>query len=328
MALPIPESLFFKRLTPVLSLFESTELKNLSRYVSSYLGGLQSLCMEVDGEDVRYLDGGQGETIIFIHGLLGSKTQWRSMMQAYTRRYRVVALDLPGLGHHHAFASKRHSLNNLSTWLDKIITRLRVERVHLVCHSMGCSLGAYYAATYPERVASTCFLAFPNIFGDRGETFRVMVREFHRAIESDNLDAVVNYYRKSYANSPNVPNIVMRYHLREIRKQRERILKSFREVFDSSVVLMVLLRQIQIPCLIINGDQDYICELTDSSFWEMNVGEHTFVTLRNCGHMVPLEKPDEVIFEHRMFLKHLQKIKPKPCRAQPGLRPRYSISGQ
>lgn len=276
--------------------------------------------MEVDGEEFKYLEGGQGETIVFIHGLLGSKTQWRSIMQAYTGKYRVIAFDIPGLCQHNGFNRKKHSLGNLSGWLEQVISQLRVDRVHLVCHSMGCALGAHFAATHPHRVNSLAFLAFPNLFGDRGETYRVMIREFNRAITDNDMEVVANYYRNSYAKPPTVPGIVMRYNLREIRKQGPRLMTCFREVFDSSLLLLVMLKQIEAPCLIINGDQDYICELTDKHFWEASVAFHRFVILPECGHMIPLEKPDDVIYEHTRFLERMNQFRPpnRPVQSKSG----------
>lgn len=290
-----------------MNLFESNELKNLSRYVRGYLGGLRSLHMDIEGEEFKYLEGGEGETIIFLHGIMGSKTQWRSLMQAYTSDYRVVAIDVPGLSLHQAFAQKKHTLRQLTLWLERVVSRLRVGRVHLVCHSLGCAVGAYFAATRPEMVKSATFMAFPDVFSNRAEMMRTLLEEVNLMMDGNDVKPLADYYRRCFAQPPSVPTIVLRYNLREVRKHRDRVLKSMHEFAESSPLLMAQMRQIKSPCLIINGDMDAISPLFDEPFWQLNVPKHTYLQLMECGHMPHLEKPDDVIFEHRRFLEQVGK---------------------
>ncbi|AUM14478.1 hypothetical protein Kalk_19495 [Ketobacter alkanivorans] len=290
-----------------LSFFESQELKSLSRYVRGYLGGLRSLCMDIEGEEFKYLEGGEGDTLIFLHGVMGSKTQWRTLMQAYTSHYHVVAVDVPGLCLHQSFAQKKHTLRQITLWLERVVTRLRADRVHLVCHSLGCAVGAYFAATRPEMVKSAAFLSFPDVFSNKGQVFRNLLAEMDNVVSTADIAPLADYYRRSYANPPSIPNIVLRYNLREVRKQRDRVLQSMREFSDSGPLLMAQIRQIKVPCLIVNGDVDNISPLFDESFWQLNVPGHYFVELNECGHLPHLEKPDEVIYEHRRFIERVGK---------------------
>ena len=292
-----------------MSFFDSNDLKNLSRYVRGYLGGLRSLCMEIEGEEFKYLEGGEGETIIFLHGILGSKTQWRSVMQAYTNHYRVVAVDIPGLCLHQTFAQKQHTLRQLSIWLDRVIDHLRTDRVHLVCHSMGCAVGSYFAATRPQRVKSISLVSFPNVFNNRGELLLRLLKEVNQVLTGTDVGPLADYYRRAFANPPNIPKIVLRYNLREVCKYRDSMLQAMEEFAGSSPLLLAQIRQLKVPTLIVQGDQDGISPIYDAEFWRVNVPHHESVTFIECGHMVVLEKPDELIFEHRRFLDRLGKSK-------------------
>ncbi|RLU01587.1 alpha/beta fold hydrolase [Ketobacter sp.] len=290
-----------------MSFIESKDLRNLSRYVRGYLGGLRSLHMDIEGEEFKYLEGGEGETLIFLHGILGSKTQWRSLMQAYTSHYRVVAVDIPGLCLHQTFAQKKHTLRQLSIWLDRVVDRLRCERVHLVCHSMGCALGTYFAATRPERVDSIALMSFPNLFSNRGELLMSKVEEVSDMLNGTDVEPLADYYRRAFAKPPSIPKIVLRYNLREVCKYRESMLQAMREFSESSPLLLAQIRHLKAPCLIIQGDQDGMSPVFDDEFWRVNVPHHESMKLTECGHMVLLEKPDEIIFEHRRFLERVSK---------------------
>src|SRR5258707_794813 len=51
-----------------------------------------------DGARLRYLQSGAGTPVVLLHGLLGGSFCWRFTIPALARRYRVYAVDLPGLG--------------------------------------------------------------------------------------------------------------------------------------------------------------------------------------------------------------------------------------
>ena len=47
---------------------------------------------------VRYVDAGRGESVLLIHGLRGSIESWTHNIDDLAKRFRVVAVDLPGFG--------------------------------------------------------------------------------------------------------------------------------------------------------------------------------------------------------------------------------------
>lgn len=50
------------------------------------------------GADVNYVELGEGEPILFVHGISGSWQNWLETLPHFARSNRVVALDLPGFG--------------------------------------------------------------------------------------------------------------------------------------------------------------------------------------------------------------------------------------
>ena len=52
----------------------------------------------IHGHDVGYRRGGEGETVLLLHGLAGSSLTWRAVMPALSRDFDVIAPDLLGHG--------------------------------------------------------------------------------------------------------------------------------------------------------------------------------------------------------------------------------------
>lgn len=284
-------------------MFDSPDLKILSRYVRSYLAGLKSLRVEVDREECRYLDGGKGDTIIFLHGTAGSKTEWRSLMQEYREDYRVIAIDVPGLCISLPFRHRKHSLRQLGQWLGCMIEQLRLGKVHIMAASMGCTLGAYFAASQPERVKSLTLLGFPFQLVLPPQKPESLLQEFREAFYVDSVEGLQALYRRAYFKAPTLPTIVLRYNLREIRQYRESVLQVLKEVLESAPVMVAGLRQIRVPTLVLHGDTDRVCEAQNGEFWHLHIPQARFHIIPECGHMPHIEKPEEVLQQHRMLLR-------------------------
>jgi pimeloyl-ACP methyl ester carboxylesterase len=54
--------------------------------------------VELPGASVNYVEIGEGSPVLFIHGISGSWQNWLENLPAFGRRFRAIALDLPGFG--------------------------------------------------------------------------------------------------------------------------------------------------------------------------------------------------------------------------------------
>jgi pimeloyl-ACP methyl ester carboxylesterase len=55
--------------------------------------------VELPGARVNYAEIGEGEPILFVHGLAGCWRNWLENLPHFGRTHRAIALDLPGFGH-------------------------------------------------------------------------------------------------------------------------------------------------------------------------------------------------------------------------------------
>lgn len=119
----------------------------------------QARWVEADGIYSRALFAGQGDTtLVFLHGFGESLLSWRALLDQFTGRYRVLALDLPGFGVTTApgFA---YDYPSYRQWLALVMARYTRGPLVLVGHSMGGQLVAGYALDHPERVVAAVLLA-------------------------------------------------------------------------------------------------------------------------------------------------------------------------
>jgi pimeloyl-ACP methyl ester carboxylesterase len=113
-----------------------------------------SKTIDLAGETLHYADyGGEGPTLVLVHGLGGSYTAWLAVAASLARRARVVALDLPGFGHSPRSA-RGTTLSVMGRALARFIDATSTEAVHLVGNSMGGALSLLEAHARPQRIAS------------------------------------------------------------------------------------------------------------------------------------------------------------------------------
>lgn len=90
-------------------------------------------------------------TVVFVHGLGGSATNWTDLAAGLSARVRGLALDLPGFGRSDPPAGGDYSV---AAHADAVLCFLagRGESVHLVGNSLGGAVALLVAARRPELV--------------------------------------------------------------------------------------------------------------------------------------------------------------------------------
>jgi pimeloyl-ACP methyl ester carboxylesterase len=105
----------------------------------------------VKEQRIAYLDVGQGEPIILIHGFGGSMWQWEYQQHALSAQWRVITLDLLGSG----LSDKpdiEYRPEQMLEFFTGFMDALSIPRATLVGNSMGAGLAIGMALTYPGRV--------------------------------------------------------------------------------------------------------------------------------------------------------------------------------
>ncbi len=112
-----------------------------------------------DGVTLRYRDVGSGEPIVFIHGYTAALESMIGVANALPPDYRKVALDARGFGRSTKFADPSRFGQNMVDDVVRLMDHLKIQRAHLVGHSMGALIAANVAARYPARVTSAALVA-------------------------------------------------------------------------------------------------------------------------------------------------------------------------
>jgi haloalkane dehalogenase len=104
---------------------------------------------------VHYVDEGQGETVLLMHGVPSWSYLYRKMIPPLlSAGFRVVAPDLVGLGRSDK-PSKRedYSYARFVTWMSDVVKGLNLNDITFFCQDWGGLIGLRMVADMPERFA-------------------------------------------------------------------------------------------------------------------------------------------------------------------------------
>lgn len=89
--------------------------------------------------------------LVFLHGLMGSWTNWRRILPTFEARYQILSYDQRG--HGKSFRPESgYSPEDFAEDLKNILDELGWKTIDLVGHSMGGRNALVFAFKYPERV--------------------------------------------------------------------------------------------------------------------------------------------------------------------------------
>ncbi|MBA3570228.1 MAG: alpha/beta hydrolase [Pyrinomonadaceae bacterium] len=113
----------------------------------------QPIKLQVNGVELHYIEKGQGEALILIHGGIGDYRSWNSQLQAFAPDYQVISYSRRyHYPNQNALLATNHSALIEAKDLAAFLKKLKFKRVHLVGQSYGALTALFFAIKHPEMV--------------------------------------------------------------------------------------------------------------------------------------------------------------------------------
>ncbi|MEV0717729.1 alpha/beta hydrolase [Asanoa sp. NPDC050611] len=119
--------------------------------------GFSEQTTDVGGLKINYVRGGDGPTLVLLHGYPQTWYMWRKVMPELAESYTVVAPDMRGAGDSDAPADG-YDKKTLAGDLHGLLGRLDLDdSVRLIGHDIGAMVAYSYAAQHPDDVERMVF---------------------------------------------------------------------------------------------------------------------------------------------------------------------------
>ena len=276
----------------------------VARWLRSALrrvAGLRARTLDADGQPFPYLIGGTGEPLVLVHGFTADKDTWGAVARHLTRKYTVIAPDLPGFGDAARDPHASYSLDVQVENLRAFLHCMRLTPVHLGGNSMGGGVVALYAAKYPQEVASL-WLIDAAATGDvtRSDLMRHYdtTGEFPLLVQTQAQQLAklaLVFGRRQYV--PHSLAYAMAHEAQRDFDFHSQILKTIRD----DIPIEARYSALQTPTLIVTGDQDRVVP-PESVFTLAKVFQNSQVkVMPGLGHIPMVEAPKAVARDYMAF---------------------------
>jgi len=111
-----------------------------------------SLYFDLNPYKLHYLDEGEGEVLLFLHGNPTWSFYYRSLIQNFQSRYRCVAPDHIGCGFSDKPQDYSYTLTTHIDNLEKLVGFLGLKNITLMVHDWGGAIGMGLAVRKPELI--------------------------------------------------------------------------------------------------------------------------------------------------------------------------------
>jgi pimeloyl-ACP methyl ester carboxylesterase len=237
----------------------------------------------VQGEIVRFEDSVKASrrAIVFLHGAGGSRHTFRDQWAGLKGGVRMVIPDLPG--HGRSGGSPRESVEASAAWLVDFLKVIGLDRFVLAGHSMGGAIALQAALGRLKGLEALVLLGTgarlrisPVIFEGIGERFMTFAPELVGWMTSAVSSALLRDDITRDVISTRPATFLADFHACN--------------GFD----VMDRLGQIRVPTLVVNGEDDRLTPLKYGEYLAANIPGAVLKIIRGAGHLVMLEKPEEV----------------------------------
>ena len=107
--------------------------------------------MNIGSETLAYLDEGQGEVVLMIHGNMSSGVHFEPLIQRLQDQFRCIAVDLRGFGDS-TYNNRFDTLGQLAEDVNLLLEKLEIPSVYLAGWSNGGGVSLKLCALHPEKV--------------------------------------------------------------------------------------------------------------------------------------------------------------------------------
>lgn len=240
----------------------------------------------------KYIDEGEGESLIFLHGLFGALSNWDEVIKNFKPNYRVIIPVLPI----YDAPMKSCNLKSLASFLDKFTSFKSLKKFNIVGNSLGGHIGLIYTKNNLSKVKRLILTGSSGLFEDS------MGKSFPRR---GNYEFVKDRVRKTFYN-PKIATKKLVDTVYEVTKSTASCLRMI--YFARSAQRHNMKKdipEITTPTLLIWGLNDTITPPFVGHEFNRLMPNSELSFIDECGHAPMMEHPEE-------FNKILEQFLEKP----------------
>jgi pimeloyl-ACP methyl ester carboxylesterase len=254
---------------------------------------------------LAYVEAGQGLPIVLLHGFCETKEIWKSFMEPLSKKFRVIAVDLPGFGENPPLF-KPVTIADIAEQIYNFVHDMGLDKVVMIGHSMGGYVSLAFAEKFPMRLAGLG-LFHSTAYSDNAEK---------KHARDKTIEFIERYGTEEFVDEF-VPPLFFEGRKKDLKEEIKMVIEMGKNTSKMSVIEAIramrdrkdrtkVLEKIACPVLFIVGKNDIAVNFSSSvnQFWLPAYS--TVHILNNTGHMGMLERSAETCLMVEHFVEQIE----------------------
>lgn len=251
--------------------------------------------------------GKSDETLVFLNGLAMSTSGWAPFISTLTKKYRVLLVDLLDQGR---TTTKKidYTLTDQADLLNLLLEKLNIGKIHLAGMSYGGKVALTFSLEYMDKLKSLSLINTDSYNSNYTMELSKSWIKAGQTLDGKLFASVLlpsmyslSYYENYYDTMKEkeeffVKNLDMEFF--------QRIKRSILSAKDYD--LKSRLKDIKVPTIVITSDEDYVIPKKAQKISHDNIKNSVWAIIKEAGHAVMYEKPDEFIGIYMDFLDNIK----------------------
>jgi 2-hydroxy-6-oxonona-2,4-dienedioate hydrolase len=240
----------------------------------------------------RYIEEGEGEPLVLLHGLFGALSNFRDLIEFFRQHNKVVVPMLPLF----ELDILHTTVGGLAKFVHRFLEARNYKNVHLLGNSLGGHVALVYMLKHPERVKSLILTGSSGLF-ESGMGDSYPKRGDYEYIKKK---TELTFYDPATATKALVDEVF------EITRNRLKVIKII--ALAKSAIRNNLgdeLNNIKQPTLLIWGNNDAVTPPFVAREFNRLIPNSELHFIDQCGHAPMMERPEEFNAILHKFLKKL-----------------------
>lgn len=254
---------------------------SMGYYAQYFLKGMKTLIKNIGGLNINYTDKGEGDLVVILHGWGSNITLHEHMIGILQRKYRVVAMDMPGFGESDE-PSEAWNVDNYVDFVLEFLKDYNPRRVTFMGHSFGgrviiklCSRDLPFEIEKVVLIDSAGVMPKKTLKQKTKQKLYKATKSIYSSAPVQKMfpEALENLRKKNGSADYNAASPVMRQTLVKVVNED----------------LCDLMPNVKAPTLLVWGTADDATPLSDALIMEKLMPEAGLVKFEGAGHYSFLE---------------------------------------
>ena len=257
-----------------------------------------------DGTHVVWLEGGNGEPLVLVHGFGADKDNFTRVARFLTPHYRVIVPDLVGFGESAHRADVDYHYAAQAERLHAFVQALGLTRIDLGGNSMGGGIAMSYAAQHPQDVASLWLIDCAGIAeAPPSELARIVTTTGANPLLIAQESDYPAFIKFVMSDPPWIPGSVMDVLARERIANQALERQVFQQIATDSVSAAVA--GLKTPTLVVWGEEDRALSVGTVPVLQKLLPNAQAIVMPHVGHAPMIERPEESAADYVRFRTQL-----------------------